>query len=76
MFTCADHNEKILGNLSLSVLRNKLEASNCNIHKFLDSFNLEKLDLVCITEQEKPKEGNNAFNHKHTVIYTNSVDEV
>ena len=63
--------------MSLRVLREKLIKSNCDANAFLDSFNLEKNDIVCIAELPMPAEGEDvARKHRHSVIYTNSVNEV
>ena len=63
--------------MSLRVLREKLINSNCDANAFLDSFNLEKNDIVCIAEMPMPAKGEDVSRkHRHTVIYTNSVNEV
>ena len=77
MFSQPEDKEKVLGNLSKEVLRQKLISSNCNVNKFLDSFNLEKRVIVCIMEQdEKTINMREQYNHKHTVIYTNTMHDV
>ena len=77
MFSCPKDKEKVLGNLSVEVLRQKLIASNCSANKFLDSFNLEKRVIVCIMEQdEEVINMKESYNHKHTVVYTNAMRDL
>ena len=77
MFETAHLNEKVLGNLSLRVLRDKLIQSDNKMHAFLDSFTADMNDIVCVAEMAAPRKGEDRpMKHKHTVIYTNSVNEV
>ena len=77
MFETAQLNKKVLGNLSLRVLKEKLIKSESKMHAFLDSFTADMNDIVCIAEMPAPRKGEDMpMKHKHTVIYTNSVNEV
>ena len=57
MFETTQLNEKVLGNLSLRVLRDKLLASENKMHAFLDSFTADMNDIVCVAEMPAPRKG-------------------
>ena len=77
MFETTQLNQKVIGNLSLRVLKDKLLASDNKMHAFLDSFSADMHDIVCVAEMSAPRKGEDVpMKHKHTVIYTNSVNEV